>query len=83
VAQSRGISSRVLPECPRLLLLRGLPNPLVEPVHDVALLAGAVMRVVVASDLDRGVARLLGGVEQVIGPCERSSLIWARWRTTE
>src|SRR2546428_4343354 len=53
--------------CLRLLLLGCLPNALVEPFHDVALLARAVVRVVIAGDLDRGVARLLGGVEQVTG----------------
>src|SRR5678816_2008814 len=56
----RGTDPRSGTEC-RLRLHGCAPNPLVEPVHDVALLARAVVRVIVARDLDRGVARLLGG----------------------
>jgi len=45
--------------------LRRLADPLIESIHDVALLTRAVMGVVIARDLDGGVAGLFGAVEQV------------------
>ncbi len=41
------------------------PDPLVEPVHDVAFLSRAIMGVVVGGDFDGSVASLLGRIEEV------------------